>query len=302
MVAYNAHESWGWLDTCKKETLNQIEVIPGDVRDLCSVKHAMRDVDVVFHLAALVGVPYSFLAPESYVMTNVQGTLNVLQAAREFDLQKIIHTSSSEVYGTAKYIPIDEEHPQLAQSPYAASKIAADQLALSYHQAFQSPVALIRLFNTYGPRQTARAVIPTVINQILTGQEKLSIGALAPTRDFCFVHDSVSGLIAGARAADSIGTAINIGSGFEISIQDLIALVKRLMNSDIQVDVDDCRMRPGKSEVMQLKADIGKAKRLLDWSPKYTGVQGLEEGLRQTIDWFRSEHKPVSHKVGTYTL
>lgn len=280
-VRYNSRNFWGWIENSPYKS--RMEVVTGDIRDYDSVKDAMRGVDIIFHLAALIGIPYSYVSPLAYIKTNVEGTYNVLQAARELNAKKVIHTSTSEVYGTAQSIPVPEDHSINPQSPYSATKASADFLALSFYHSFDLPIATIRPFNTYGPRQSARAVIPTIITQILSGKRKIKIGSLHPTRDLTYVKDTVEGFIAVAESEKSIGEVINIGMNFEISIGDLGKLISKLMNVEIKMEVEKERQRPEKSEVERLWADTKKAKLLLGWSPKYT----LEQGLEETIEWFK---------------
>ena len=284
-VLYNSFGSHGWLDQSPAEVRQALDVFAGDVRDPAGVQSAAKGCDVILHLAALIAIPYSYHSPDTYVETNIRGTLNVLQAARALGVQKVVHTSTSEVYGTAQVVPIGEDHPLQAQSPYAATKIAADQLALSFHRSFGTPVTVARPFNTYGPRQSARAVLPTIITQLATGRRRLQLGALSPTRDFNFVADTVAGFIHAAECDDSVGQVINYGSGHEISIGDAAGLIMRLMNVEAEITGDDQRLRPAASEVERLCADNGRA-RALGWSPGYAGREGLERGLRETIDWF----------------
>jgi dTDP-glucose 4,6-dehydratase len=274
----------------------------GDVRDPNGVRTAMQGCDVVLHLAALIGIPYSYHSPDSYVDTNVKGTLNILQAARDLGVEKVVHTSTSEVYGTAQYVPINEEHPLQGQSPYSATKIGADQLALSFYQSFQLPVTIARPFNTYGPRQSARAVIPTVITQIARGATRIKLGALHPTRDFNYVDDTVGGFIAIAASDNAVGEVINIGSGFEISIGDTVQLIADVMGKNIAIECENQRMRPEASEVFRLCADRTKAQRLLDWQPAYAGLTGLKQGLRRTVDWFSNEQHLARYKAHLYNV
>ncbi len=302
MVLYNAFDSRGWLDHLPRDVADSIEIVAADVRDPFGVKAAMQGCDIVFHLAALIGIPYSYHAPASYIDTNVTGTLNVVQAARDLGVAKVVHTSTSEVYGTARFVPITEEHPLQAQSPYAASKIAADQIALSFHHAFGTPVAVIRPFNTYGPRQSTRAVIPTVITQLAAGHTTLRLGALHPTRDFNFVADTVNGFIAVAESTDTVGEVVNIGSGFEISIGDLARTIARLMDREMTITTDEERLRPAASEVERLLAANDKARRLTGWQPAYSGREGLERGLRETIAWFTRPENLARYRPGGYTL
>lgn len=280
-VRYNSRNFWGWIENSPYKST--IEVVAGDIRDYDSVEDAVKGVDMVFHLAALIGIPYSYVSPLAYIKTNIEGAYNILQAARESNAKKVIHTSTSEVYGTAQFVPIMEDHPINPQSPYSATKASADFLALSFYHSFDLPLAIIRPFNTYGPRQSARAVIPTIITQILSGKRKIKTGSLHPTRDLTYVKDTVESFIAVAESEKSIGEVINIGMNFEISIGDLGKLISKLMNVEIEMEVEKERQRPEKSEVERLWADNKKAKELLGWFPKYT----LEKGLRETIEWFK---------------
>lgn len=303
MALYNSFGRYGWLDTLPEKTRAKIELVMGDVRDPFSVREAMRGVDAVMHLAALIAIPYSYVAPASYVDVNTMGTLNVVQAARDLGIRKVVHTSTSEVYGTAQRVPIAETHPLSGQSPYSASKIGADQMAYSYFCAFGTPVAIARPFNTYGPRQSLRAVIPTIILQGLSETPSLSLGALHPTRDFNFVEDTVSGMIAVLDSEKSIGETINIGSGFEISIGDTVALIGELTDKSLQVKTDAARLRPEASEVERLCCDASKAKTLLGWQPKQAGREGLKAGLQKTISWFAdASHRAHYHDIQRYTL
>lgn len=302
LVMYNSFNSWGWLEQASPLVRRDIEVIAGDIRDPNGIRQAMRDCDVVFHLAALIAIPYSYHSPDSYVDTNIKGTLNVLQAARELEVSRVIHTSTSEVYGTAHFVPITEEHPLQAQSPYSASKIAADQLALSFHRSFSTPVSLIRPFNTYGPRQSARAVIPTIITQLASGNPRLQLGALHPTRDFSYVSDTVAGFIRVAQCDDAVGEVVNIGSGFEISIGQTAQLIAELMDSEIIIETDAQRLRPEASEVDRLLAGTDKAQRLLDHRPEHEGVTGLRHGLGKTIEWFRDPDHLACYKSHLYSV
>ena len=299
-VHYNSFNSWGWLDHVNKMSSmkENIEIFSGDIKDTYGVKRAMQDIDIVFHLAALIGIPYSYYSPESYVDTNIKGTLNVLQAGKELGIQKIIHTSTSEVYGTAQYVPITEEHPINPQSPYSATKASADFLALSFYQSFNTPVAIIRPFNTYGPRQSGRAIIPTIISQIISKKRKMKLGSVYPRRDFTFVKDTVQGFINAAESEDSIGKIINIGSNSEISIIELVHLISKLMGIKIEVEAADERKRPEKSEVDRLLADNSKAKKFLRWSPGY----GLKEGIIETIEWFSEPDNLKIYKTDIYNI
>ena len=297
-VHYNSFNFWGWIDCLDKNVKDSIEVFAGDVRDPYGVKKAMQDCDVVFHLAALIGIPYSYHSPDTYVDTNIKGTLNILQAARELEVEKVIHTSTSEVYGTAQFVPITEEHPVSPQSPYAATKAGADFLALSFCRSFNLAVAVIRPFNTYGPRQSARAVIPTIITQIVSGKTRMKLGSLYPTRDLTYVKDTVQGFISVAESDNSISKVINIGSNFEISVGELTNLIAKLMSVEIEVETDERRQRPQKSEVERLWTDNKKARELLEWSPKFA----LEEGLRETIEWFGNPDNLKFYKPSIYNI
>ncbi len=293
LVRYVSDGRRGFLD--QSPVKDDIEIVAGDIADRDSIAAAMRGVDVVFHLAALIAIPYSYHAPESYVRTNVVGTLNVLQVAREQGVSRVIHTSTSEVYGTARRVPIDEDHPLQGQSPYSASKIGADKIAESFHAAFAQPVVIVRPFNTYGPRQSARAVIPTIIGQCLAG-DTVKLGALMPTRDFTYVADTVSGFLHAATAPGAVGETINLGTGREISIGDLAALIVRLIGKSMRIEQAEERMRPRDSEVEQLRSDNSKAARLLDWRPEVS----LEEGLRRTITWVTENPQRV--RSGAFVL
>lgn len=289
---YNSFNSWGWLDTLQKEQLNKIEVFSGDIKDPYAVRAALKDVDIVCHLAALIGIPYSYVAPASYIETNVKGTLNILQAATDFNIKKIIITSTSETYGSALYVPIDEKHPYQPQSPYSASKIGADNLSLSFFYSFNLPISIIRPFNFYGPRQSARAIIPTIITQILQGKKKIELGNLTPTRDFTYVLDTCEAYVKMCQTDNIEGEIINIASSNEISILDLVNNILNLMNSDVEIISKERRKRPDKSEVDRLYGDITKANKLLNWSPIYS----LSEGLKLTIEWFSKEENLKRYK------
>ena len=301
-VFYNSFNSCGWLDHVPKSIKDSIEIFSGDIRDPFGVKSAVSGCDVVLHLAALIAIPYSYLAPSAYVDTNVTGTLNILEAAKELDVKKIIHTSTSEVYGTAKYVPIDEDHSLQGQSPYAATKIGADQLALSYFASFETPVTVIRPFNTYGPRQSARAVIPTIITQIASGKKKIRLGSVTPTRDFNYVADTVSGFIAALNAENILGEVINIGSNYEVSIGNTFNIIAKIMNSDAEIIADTVRLRPQESEVERLWACNLKAKRLLNWDPAYGGIGGFEAGLKETVAWFLDGNNLSKYNPDNYVI
>ncbi|MEL7564379.1 MAG: NAD-dependent 4,6-dehydratase LegB [Dehalobacterium sp.] len=301
-VLYNSFNSWGWLDCLPKEIKDNLDVFSGDIRDPHGIKQAMKGCDVVLHLAALIAIPYSYHSPDTYVDTNIKGTLNVVQAARELEVEKVVHTSSSEVYGTAKFVPITEDHPLQGQSPYSASKIGADQIAMSFYDSFNTPISIVRPFNTYGPRQSARAVIPTVITQIASGKRKIGLGSLHPTRDFNYVKDTVQGFIAAAESDKSIGEVINIGSNYEISIGDMVQLIGKVMGVDVEIETDHVRLRPDKSEVERLWADNSKAKELLGWKPAYGGFTGFKKGLEETAAWFTQPENLKCYKADIYNI
>lgn len=298
---YNSFNSWGWLDESSEEVRRAIEVFAGDIRDPHGVKTAMRGCDVVLHLAALIAIPYSYHSPDTYVDTNVKGTLNIVQAARELGVARVVHTSTSEVYGTARFVPITEEHPLQGQSPYSASKIGADQIAMSFHASFETPVATIRPFNTYGPRQSARAVIPTIISQIAAGARSIKLGAVHPTRDFNFVHDTVRGFVAVAESDAAVGQVTNIGSDYEVTIGDTARLIAEVMGVDITIESDDQRLRPAGSEVERLWADASRA-RALGWAPAYAGIDGLRRGLAETAEWFTQPDNLRRYKAAEYNI
>ena len=301
-VLYNSFNSWGWLDHSPTELKASLDVFSGDIRDSYGVRQAMKGCDIVLHLAALIAIPYSYHSPETYVDTNIKGTLNVVQAARDLGVAKVVHTSTSEVYGTAQFVPITEEHPLQGQSPYSASKIGADQIAMSFFSSFETPVATIRPFNTYGPRQSARAVIPTIITQIANGERVLKLGAIHPTRDFNYVADTVNGFIAVAESDNSIGEVINVGSNFEVSIGDTVRMIAEVMGAEVEIETDDVRLRPEKSEVERLWADNNKAAELLGWKPEYAGLDGLRRGLSQTAEWFSNPENLRSYKSDIYNI
>ena len=281
-VHYNSSNKWGWLDA--SDVKNNVEVITGDIRDMDSVYAAMQGCDSVFHLAALIGIPYSYVSPQAYIKTNIEGTYNILQSARQLDLEKIMVTSTSETYGTAQYVPIDENHPMVGQSPYSATKIGADQLAISYFKSFDLPVKIVRPFNTYGPRQSARAIIPTVISQILSGKTELKLGNLTPTRDLTFVKDTANGFLQIALADGLFGEITNIGMSEEITIGELVKLIARLIGTEVQILSDEQRIRPDKSEVERLFCNNSKILASTSWKPDYT----LETGLMETIEWIKN--------------
>jgi len=301
-VHYNSMGSQGWLDSSPREIKDQVEAFAGDIRDPNGVRTAMKGCEAVFHLAALIAIPYSYHSPDTYVETNIRGTLNVLQAARDWDTSHVLHTSTSEVYGTAQFVPITEEHRLQGQSPYSASKIGADQLALSFERSFGTPVTVVRPFNTYGPRQSTRAVIPTIITQIASGQRKVKLGSIRPTRDFNFVTDTVAGFLAAMDTRAGIGEVVNIGSGYEISIGDLARMIAEVMGAGIEIEHDSERIRPGRSEVDRLWASNAKAERLLGWSPRFGGIDGLRKGLEQTVSWFTKNENLSRYRQNVYSL
>lgn len=301
-VLYNSLDQRGWLDHLAPGVAERIEVAAGDVRDGAALLDAMRGCDRVMHLAALVGIPYSYVAPASYVDVNVRGTLNVVEAARQLGVARVVVTSTSEVYGTAQRVPIDETHPLVGQSPYAASKIGADQIALAYWRSFGVKVTVVRPFNTYGPRQSTRAIIPTIVTQVAAGAERIRLGALTPTRDLSYVADTASGMIAALDCEAAVGETINLGSGHEIAVGDLAHLIARLMGRKIAIDTDAARLRPKGSEVERLLADTAKARRLMNWGPAHGGKEGLERGLKATIAWFSDPANLARYRVGQYTV
>jgi Nucleoside-diphosphate-sugar epimerases len=295
LAYYNSFNDWGWLNGLKHPNL---EVVTGDVRDPHFCKMIAKDVDTIFHLAALIAIPYSYVAPDCYVDTNVKGTLNICQAAKENGVRRVLVTSTSEVYGTAKYVPIDEEHPKQPQSPYSASKIGADAIAMSFFNAFQLPVTIVRPFNTYGPRQSARAIIPTIISQIANGKREIKLGDLSPTRDFNFVKDTCSGFIALAKCDETVGQEVNIASNYEISMRDTLHLIAKLMNADVTFVEDTQRLRPKNSEVFRLWGDNSKIKSLTGFEPKYD----IEAGLRETVEWFLNPENLAKYKADIYNV
>jgi NAD dependent epimerase/dehydratase len=301
-VYYNSFNSWGWLDRAPSEIRDNLDVFAGDIRDPNGVRQAMKGCDVVLHLAALIAIPYSYHSPDTYVDTNVKGTLNVLQAARDLGVTRVVHTSTSEVYGTARVVPITEEHPLRGQSPYSATKIAADQLAYSFHASFGLPVSIIRPFNTYGPRQSGRAVLPTIITQIANSVRCLKLGAIHPTRDFNYVKDTVRAFLAVMEAEAAVGEVINIGSNYEISIGDSARLIAELMGVEIEIETDVARLRPDASEVERLWADNSKARELCGWTPDYGGHEGFRRGLSETITWFTDPANLAGYKSSIYNI
>lgn len=301
-VYYNSFNSWGWLDESSEDIRKSLDVFAGDVRDPHGVRAAMKGCDVVLHLAALIAIPYSYHSPDTYVDTNVKGTLNIVQAARELGVERVVHTSTSEVYGTACFVPITEEHPLQGQSPYSASKIGADQIAQSFFHSFETPVTTIRPFNTYGPRQSARAVIPTIITQIAAGARQLKLGVLHPTRDFNYVRDTVRGFVSLAECDAAVGQVVNIGSNYEVTIGKTAALIAELMESEVEFVSDEQRIRPAGSEVERLWAANAKANDLAGWKPEYPGFEGLKRGLAETIDWFTQPENLRRYKAGVYNI
>ena len=301
-VLYNSFNSWGWLDESPKEIRDNLEIFAGDVRDPNGVREAMKGCGAVMHLAALIAIPYSYHSPDTYVDTNVKGTLNIVQAARDLGLERVVITSTSEVYGTARFVPITEDHPLQGQSPYSATKIGADQIAMSYYNAFETPVSIIRPFNTYGPRQSARAVIPTVITQIENGKREIKLGALTPTRDFNYVSDTVRGFEAVAASDACVGEVVNVGSSFEVSIGDTAKAIAEVMGADIEITCDEQRLRPKNSEVERLFADNQKAKKLCGWEPEFGGLDGFKRGLKLTADWFGDPENLRRYKADIYNI
>tara|TARA_B100000315_G_scaffold50846_1_gene45371 strand:- start:10912 stop:11910 length:999 start_codon:yes stop_codon:yes gene_type:complete len=297
-TCYNSFNSWGWLDTFPGEKLKNIEVFPGDIRDPNGIRTAVKDVDIIFHLAALIAIPFSYHSPDSYIDTNVKGTLNVLQVCRDYDVERVIVTSTSEVYGTAQYVPIDEKHPLQGQSPYSASKIGADKIAEAFFRSFEMPVVIARPFNTYGPRQSARAVIPTIITQLLNGREGIMLGSIYPTRDFNYVGDVCKGLISLSRFDEAIGREVNIGSGTEISIGSLAKLLMELTGTEAEIISQDNRKRPDNSEVERLVCDNRLIKEITGWKPETT----LREGLLNTIEWFKDKENLKRYKDDIYNI
>lgn len=296
LAQYNSFNYWGWLEDV--DPYDRLEVVTGDVRDPNYCREICKDIDVVYHLAALIAIPYSYVAPDSYIDTNVRGTLNICQAARDSGVKRILVTSTSEVYGTALYVPIDEKHPLQPQSPYSASKIGADAIAMSFHNAFQLPVTIVRPFNTYGPRQSARAVIPTIIAQIASGIKEIKLGDLSPTRDFNYVEDTCRGFIELANCDTAIGETVNIGSNFEISIKDTLELIKNIMNSDVRFVTDEQRIRPENSEVFRLWCDNAKIRELTGFEPRFS----IRAGLEKTVEWFTKPENLAKYKPGLYNV
>ena len=299
---YNSLGSWGWLDSLPSDKKDAIEVVMGDIRDPVSVREAVRGCEQVFHLAALIAIPYSYHAPSSYIDTNIHGTLNVVQAARDFGVARVVHTSTSETYGTAQFVPITEAHPLVGQSPYAASKIGADQIALSYWRSFETPVVVLRPFNTYGPRQSARAVIPTIITQIAAGHRSVRLGSLSPTRDFNFVADTCSAFQAIAGCDAALGQVVNAASNFEISIGDTAALIAEVMDVELEIVTEEQRLRPEGSEVNRLFGDNSRLRQLTGWQPSYGGIDGFRRGLARTAEWFSDPVNLARYRPGSYAV
>ncbi len=297
-VKYNSLNKWGWLDSFDKKVLDKIEIFTGDIRNSDSVRKAVKSVDVVFHLAALISIPYSYISPESYVETNIKGTLNILQACTDYSIEKVLITSTSEVYGTAKFVPITEDHPKQGQSPYSATKIAADYLAESFYRSFDLPVVIVRPFNTFGPRQSARAVIPTIITQLLSGYEEIKLGSLHPTRDLVYVKDTVEGFVRLAKCDSAIGKEVNIATQSEISIQDLAKKLINKINPNAKIVSEDVRIRPQNSEVERLLGSNEKLKELTGWIPE----TDIDRGLELTIDWFKNEENLRIYKPWVYNV
>jgi NAD dependent epimerase/dehydratase len=295
---YNSFNSWGWIDSLPRETVEKLKIFTGDIRDPNGIRSAMKDIDVVFHLAALIAIPFSYHSPDSYIDTNIKGTLNILQAARDLNIEKILVTSTSEVYGTALYVPIDEKHPRQGQSPYSATKIGADSIAESFYRSFNLPVTIVRPFNTYGPRQSARAVIPTIITQLLQGKEEIRLGSLHPTRDLVFVKDTTAGFIAIAESDKVSGEEINIATQQEISVGDLAQKLIGIINPNAKIVTDEVRLRPEKSEVERLLGSNEKISSLTSWKPKYT----IDAGLKETIEWFSDKNNLKQYKADIYNL
>ena len=299
---YNSNGSWGWLDNLPETTKAELDVVLGDIRDPLCVREAMRSCELVFHLAALIAIPYSYVAPASYVDTNIHGTLNVVQAARDLGVSRVVHTSTSETYGSAQFVPITEDHPLVGQSPYAASKIGADQIALSYWRSFATPVTVIRPFNTYGPRQSARAVIPTIISQIAAGQRQIKLGALSPTRDFNFVADTCAAFVALVGCDAALGQVVNAASNFEISIGDTAALIAEVMGTEVEIITDEQRLRPEASEVNRLYGSNSRLRELAGWEPFYGGLEGFRRGLAITAEWFSDPSNLAFYRPGSYAV
>ncbi len=302
LCLYNSNSSWGWLENVPDNLNDKLEVVLGDIRDSNFVRESVKGCDTIFHLAALIAIPYSYVAPLSYVETNIIGTLNIIQAAKDLKIKKVVHTSTSETYGTAQFVPISETHPLVGQSPYAASKIGADQIALSFWRSFETPVTVLRPFNTYGPRQSNRAVIPTIITQLASGKKEIFLGKLTPTRDFNFVHDTCKAFIEVALSDKTIGKVLNAASNFEISIEDTAKLIAEVMNKDMVIKNDSNRMRPEGSEVERLFGDNSLIKSLTNWEPNYSGKEGFKRGLKITADWFMNQNNLLLYRANKYEI
>ena len=299
---YNSTSNWGWLDSVPADIKNEVEICLGDIRDTELVRREIKGCDEIYHLAALISIPYSYISPSSYIDTNIHGTLNVIQAAKEFNVDRVIHTSTSETYGTAQFVPISESHPLVGQSPYAASKIGADQMALSFWRSFQTPISVIRPFNTYGPRQSTRAVIPTIITQIASGRSKIKLGSTNPTRDFNFVEDTCKAYLAISKSSESIGKVINVASNFEISIGETAKMIAEVMDKSIEIETEDIRLRPKDSEVNRLYGDNNLIKKITDWEPQYSGLDGFKKGLKITSNWFSDKKNLSKYKPNIYEI
>lgn len=295
LAQYNSFGKRGWLDDLAPEVLANVEIVLGDIRDLGLLRSVAHGCDTIFHLAALIGIPYSYVAPQSYVDVNITGTVNILQVAREHNVQRVVHTSTSEVYGSAQFVPMTEDHPLNAQSPYAASKIAADQLALSFARSFSLPVVVVRPFNNFGPRQSTRAIIPTLISQFIGGASKIKVGSTTPTRDFVFVRDTARAFLLAGQSQNVLGEILNIGCNFEISVSEIIKMLSKHFDRSVEVLTEEQRVRPSASEVTRLWADNSKAKKLLDWTPNYSGLEGFQRGLTESIEWYQQREKSISN-------
>ncbi len=301
-VLYNSFNNWGWIDSLPKEIKSELDIFTGDVRDSNGVREAVKGCDIILHLAALIAIPYSYHSPDMYIDTNIKGTLNILQAARDLGVERVVHTSTSEVYGSAEYVPIDEKHPIIGQSPYSASKIGADQLAISFHKSFETPVSILRPFNTYGPRQSARAVIPTIITQLASGKTDIHLGDITPTRDFTYVKDTAKAFVEIASCDAAIGEVTNIGSNFEITIEKLALTIADIMGKEINIITDKQRIRPKDSEVTRLFSSTEKAQKLFGWNPEYGGEEGFRQGLENTIGWFTESNNLSLYKTDIYNV
>ena len=300
IVPYNINNSWGWIDSFSSEIRKNVEVVSGDICDQNFILDETKKIDIIFHLAALISIPYSYKSPQSYVSTNISGTLNMLEAARENNVELFVQTSTSEVYGSSQFIPITEKHPLVAQSPYAATKIASDQLALSYYNSFELPVLILRPFNTFGPRQSLRAAIPTIITQLVSNKNKIKLGSLKPRRDFTYVSDTVDGYISAIGNKRCLGETINLGTGKDFSIGETVKNIENILRTKAEIVTDSKRIRPKKSEVNRLISSNLKAKKLLNWSPKFKGSIGFKEGLKKTIEWFSKEENLKLYKANLY--